>query len=63
MINIAGQLHAATAEGILASSSEILDEAQNKSQAQINALVAQQVEQHPCNVKVIGSIPVRGSNY
>lgn len=45
MINIAGQLHAATAEGILASSSEILDEAQNKSQAQINALVAQQVEQ------------------
>ncbi len=37
MINIAGQLHAATAEGVLVSSSEILDEAQNKSQAQINA--------------------------
>lgn len=37
MINIAGQLHAATAEGVLASSAEVKDEAQNKSQAQINA--------------------------
>lgn len=45
MINIAGQLHAATAEGVLVSSAEVKDEAQNKSQAQINALVAQQVEQ------------------
>lgn len=45
MINIAGQLHAATAEGVLVSSAEVKDEAQNKSQAQINALVTQQVEQ------------------
>lgn len=45
MINIAGQLHAATAEGVLVSSAEVKDKAQNKSQAQINALVAQQVEQ------------------
>ena len=45
MINIAGQLHAATADGIIASAAEIMDEAQNKTQAQINALVAQLVEQ------------------
>ena len=45
MINIAGQLHAATAEGILASSSEILDEAQNKSQAQINAEMQAAIKQ------------------
>ena len=45
MINIAGQLHAATAEGVLASSSEILDEAQNKSQAQINAEMQAAIKQ------------------
>ena len=37
MINIAGQLHAATDEGVLVSSAEVKDETQNKSQAQINA--------------------------
>ena len=37
MINIAGQLHAATDEGVLVSSAEVNDETQNKSQAQINA--------------------------
>lgn len=37
MINIAGQLHAATDEGVLVSSAEVKDEAQKKSQAQINA--------------------------
>ena len=45
MINIAGQLHAATAEGVLVSSSEILDEAQNKSQAQINAEMQAAIKQ------------------
>lgn len=41
MINIAGQLHAATAEGVLAAANEIKDENLGKMQSVINAEQAQ----------------------
>lgn len=63
MINIAGQLHAATAEGVLATSAEIKDETQNKSQAQINAEILSQLKNIISHQFVIADLSMNLDNH